>query len=152
VLPDVATEEPFVRELLDHQRLCLAGLATRFEGLPLLQAPHYEEEVTGLERLAELGRALFPDLPPTARHSPLESGLRFSGDAEAPTLELPLPETQADELDLAKVEGELIVTTSRRRRSIPLPRRLAGMELRGARLESGVLTVVFGVEEGTPCG
>jgi arsenite-transporting ATPase len=153
VLPEVAAEEPFFRELLRSQTQRLAEIEARFAPLPVLHAPLYEEEVTGLERLTELGQLLFGDTSPRARRSRPREGLRFGGEPDAPVLRLPLPGTRPDELDVAKVGGELVVTTPRRRRSIPLPRRIARLDLRGARLEAGQLEVRFGApQQGSPCG
>jgi arsenite-transporting ATPase len=153
LLPEIAAQEPFFRDQLRAQAERLAEIEARFDPLPVLHAPLYEEDVMGLESLAELGRLLFGDTSPRARRVGPREGLRFAGEADAPVLQLPLPGTRAEELGLAMVDGELVVTTPRRRRSIPLPRRIARLDLRGARLEAGQLEVFFGAREGgAPCG
>ena len=98
----------------------------------------------GAERLRALGRALFSDTGAAAWLSSATAGLRFGGPAECPTLCLPLPGVQAEALDLVRVGDALILTTPRRRRAIPLPRRLARRPLAQARLEGGMLEVAFG--------
>ena len=98
----------------------------------------------GLERLARQGEALFAGLDPGAclGHGPRPRYTRSKGGYR---LSLPLPGARAEDLDVAKVEGELVVTTASRRRAIALPRRVAALDLAGARLEGGSLVVRFGV-------
>jgi len=154
VFPDVAEEDtPFLREMLKAQAECMAELASCFAPLPILQAPFCEDELVGPVRLASLGEAIFGDRPPGVRLAPAHANLRFEGDADAPTLYLAMPGVAPEELDVVKVEGDLVVTTQRRRRSVPLPRRVARLSLVSARLEAGQLAVAFGLpDRDAPCG
>ena len=49
-----------------------------------------------------------------------------------------------DELDLSHREGELFVTVGPYKREISLPRVLNGKAVQSAKLEEGMLRVVFG--------
>ena len=134
----------FLGELARAQGEVLREIEEAFPELAILQAPLLDAEATGAERLRALGRALFSDTGAAAWLSSATAGLRFGGPAECPTLCLPLPGVQAEALDLVRVGDALILTTPRRRRAIPLPRRLARRPLAQARLEGGMLEVAFG--------
>ena len=56
---------------------------------------------------------------------------------------LPLPGASPDALEVAVVEDELIVRAGSRRRSIPLPPRIARLALESARIDDGTLVVAF---------
>jgi arsenite-transporting ATPase len=69
--------------------------------------------------------------------------IRFSRDAEAYRVHLPLPGATVENLDVVKVEDELIVRAGSVRRSLKLPRRIAPLKLECALFEDGELEVVF---------
>ena len=50
----------------------------------------------------------------------------------------------AEKLEVAVVGDELVVRAGSRRRALILPRRIAPLPLKAARLENGLLTVSFG--------
>lgn len=149
MLPDAAGDEPFFQEWLRLQEERREEVAERFAPLPLLEAPLQEDEVIGLEALARHGAALFGDVAPEAVLC-RRPGLRFRARPGGCRVRLPLPHARAADLDVAKVDETLIVTTAERRRAIPLPRRLARLELSAARLERGTLVVDFAA--GAPTG
>jgi arsenite-transporting ATPase len=111
----------------------------------VLRAPLQEDEVVGLERLARQGQALFGERAPQGRLGRAPR-LRFSRSPAGYQLSVPLPGASAAELDVSKVEGDLLVATGRIRRAIALPRRVAALDLVGARLERGQLVVRFAAE------
>jgi hypothetical protein len=57
---------------------------------------------------------------------------------------VPLPGADADALGVAKADDELTITAGTRRRSLKLPRRMARLDVAGARLEGRSLRVSFG--------
>jgi HSP20 family molecular chaperone IbpA len=67
--------------------------------------------------------------------------LRFAREGEGYRVELPLPNAEAASLDVAKVEGDLVIRAGARRRSLRLPARMSGLALAGARLDAGRLVV-----------
>jgi len=144
LLPEAARAEAFFHDWGELQEERCREVEALFDPLPVLRAPLQDDEVVGLERLARQGEALFAGLEPGAclGHGPRPRYTRSKGGYR---LSLPLPGARAEDLDVAKVEGELVVTTASRRRAIALPRRVAALDLAGARLEGGSLVVRFGV-------
>ena len=108
----------------------------------MLVAPLQDDEVTGLTRLADLGAQLFRGIEPDAVLSSPER-VRFERTDEGFTAVLPLPNVDPEQVKVAKVEDELTVTAGSRRRSLVLPRRLASLELAGARVDGSWLRVAF---------
>jgi len=56
---------------------------------------------------------------------------------------LPLPEVHVEDLEVTKLEDELLITTRGQRRALPLPRHVAPLALTRARLDAGTLTIDF---------
>ena len=138
LLPASAAGEPFFREWARSQAEHLGALRDAVAPLPVLEAPLREDEVIGTADLARHGRELFAGDPPDAVlcRSP---GLRFEATHEGARVHLPLPHVRASELDVVKLEGEILVRTPGRRRALPLPRGLASLDLVRASLEAGIL-------------
>jgi len=59
-------------------------------------------------------------------------------------LMLHLPFVSKDEIELTHRDDELFVTVGPYKREISLPRSLRGRQTRGARLDEGMLHIVFG--------
>lgn len=143
VLPEAAAREPFfaARARSDAERR--AELEAHFDPVPVLAAPLGEDEVVGLPALRAHGEALFGERSPSARLArPRRLRIERERGAEgraAYRVRLPLPNARRDSLEVARVDDALVVGTGARRRRIPLPRRLAGLELASARLERGAL-------------
>lgn len=142
VLPASAADEPFFRDQVERQAERRRELVEHFAPLPVLDGLLGEDELVGLEALSAHGAALFGDRAP---HAELGSGarLRFEGA----TARLPLPGAHADDLEVAKVDGELVVRAGDRRRAIVLPRTLARRALASAALVDGELRVEFAAAE-----
>jgi arsenite-transporting ATPase len=116
----------------------------------VLPAPLQDDEVTGLERLAAHGHELFAGCEPDARLCTPER-LRFARDGAGYRVELSLPNVEAASLDVAKVEGDLVIRAGARRRALRLPARMRSFVLAGAKLDAGRLVVRLGrgAEDGT---
>jgi HSP20 family molecular chaperone IbpA len=96
--------------------------------------------------LARHGAALFGEHAPDAVLCRAR-GLRFVRTKAGVRATLPLPEAQADALDVVKLEGELVITTGEQRRALPLPRHVVPLALARARLRDGTLTLDFEAAE-----
>jgi len=142
LLPEAACAEAFFRDWGTLQEERVREVEALFEPLPVLRAPLQDDEVVGLDRLACQGEALFGEVPPESVLSRAPRP-RYSRSKGGYRLSLPLPGASAEGLDVAKVEDELVVTTATRRRAIALPRRVASLDLAGARLADGRLEVRF---------
>ncbi len=155
LLPEAAAIGPIFHAWYARQHRRRATIEHAFSPLPVLAAPLQQDEVLGLERLRAHGAVLFAGSAPEALlwDGP---GLCFeetTGPA-GPVVEmrLPLPHVRPAELDVAKVDDRLVIHTAGKRRPIPLPRRLASMEIRAARLREGTLSVQFEPRSPQPRG
>ena len=142
VLPDGALREPFFADWGRVQSERLSEIESLFSPLPVLCAPLQDDEVIGLERLAAHGRALFAGAAPDAVLSRAEP-VRFERARGAYWVRVPLPGVDPKRLDVAVIDGELVISTPARRRKLTLPRRFAPLALRAARLDAGTLHVRF---------
>ena len=138
LLPASARQEPFFRDWARSEAEHLAALREAVAPLPVLEAPLREDEVIGVEALAAHGRELFGGAAPDAVlcHAP---GLRFEATASGASVHVPLPHVAASDLDVVKLESEIVLRTPGRRRALPLPRHFAALELVRAKLEAGTL-------------
>jgi len=143
LLPEAACAEAFFHDWAAVQEERTHEVEALFAPLPVLRVPLQDDEVVGLERLARQGEALFAGLAPEARLGQVARPRYTRLDHGGYRLSLPLPGASAGELDVVKIEDELIVTTASRRRAIALPRRVAALDLASARLERGRLVLRF---------
>ena len=143
LLPDEAAREQFFQHWSRLQEERFREVEETFEPLPVLRAPLLSDQVTGCERLAELGRHLFAKVDPGDVLS--KSGrVRFGRDEKGFFAQVPLPNASGDDLDVVVVDDELIITAGARRRFLSLPRRMARRSVLSAKLDGGRLTVHFG--------
>jgi arsenite-transporting ATPase len=149
LLPEVAAEEDFFRDWARLQEERLAEVEERFAPLPVLKAPLQDDEVTGLDRLAEHANRLFGAVQPDAVLCTAPQ-IRFKAEKGGCRMEVPLPHARSGELDVAKIDDQLVIGTGRRRRSLPLPRRIAHLELSQAKLQDDTLVVHFTAASGVP--
>ena len=114
----------------------------QFAPVPVRTIPFFDKEMVGIERLAELGRALFGDTDPQEF---LYRGRPYSISREAGgyTLSLELPFTTRDEITLSRSGDELVLQVGAWRRNLVLPRLLLDAPTRGAKMEENVLKVHF---------
>jgi arsenite-transporting ATPase len=143
LLPEEAAREAFFQHWSRLQDERCREVDELFAPLPLLRAPLHADQVTGCERLGELGRQLFAQLEPDAVLSE-SAQVHFGRDDAGYFAQIPLPNASADDLDVAVVDDDLIITAGARRRCLSLPRRLARRSVRSAKLDAGRLTVKFG--------
>lgn len=144
MLPPDAGAEPFFEDWLRVQVARRKEIDQQFGPLPVLEAELANDEIVGLQALSDHAAALFGDREP---HAVLASTARMRFEPSAAFL--PLPGASAKDLDVTKVEGELVIRTAGRRRGIVLPRALARRALASASLEGGELRVEFtAAEEG----
>jgi len=143
LLPEEASREDFFRHWGQLQAERCREVEEVFAPLPVLRAPLLADQVTGCERLAELGRQLFAKVEPGDVLSKA-AHVRFGRDDSGYFAHIPLPNASADDLDVVVVDTDLIITAGARRRFLGLPRRLAGRRVLGAKLDAGNLTVHFG--------
>ncbi len=142
LLPEAATREDFFQDWGRLQAERCAEVEAAFAPLPVLRAPLQEDEVTGVAALAAHGEALFGGHAPGAVLARAPR-VRFRKEGDGYRAEVPLPHAERESLDVAKLADELLITTGARRRALALPRRIAALDLAGARLEPEGLVVRF---------
>ena len=141
VLPDDAQGD-FVARQRAGQQVALQSVVESFAGVPITRVPMLAGEPVGVAALAELAEAVFAGgsaLPPLTA-TPV---LQVHGSAGEYQLDIALPNVERAEVDLTRVQDDLIVTVGDHRRRIALPSLLQRCLTRGARLVDGRLTVTF---------
>ena len=139
-LPPKAASGYFARSA-EKERREQAEIVASFP-VPILHAPLRPREVVGVDDLARLGADVYGRGDPAAllfRGRPI----RLRKDARATVLEIELPNVAKEDLDVGVHGGELHVKVRDAQRRISLPDSLAGRTVTSARLDGGILAVVF---------
>ena len=142
LLPDEVASEHFFQHWSRLQEERCREVEEVFDPLPVLRAPLLADQVTGCERLAELGQHLFAKAEPGDVLS-TSARVRFGRDETGYFAQVPLPNASGDDLDVVVVDAELVITAGARRRFLKLPRRIADRRVLSAKLDSERLTVHF---------
>ncbi|MEO6351368.1 MAG: TRC40/GET3/ArsA family transport-energizing ATPase [Candidatus Limnocylindrales bacterium] len=126
----------------EAQARYLPMVQEQFAPVPVRTIPYFDKEMVGLERLEELGRALFGDTNPADF---LYRGRPYAVTREdgGYTLSLELPFASKDEISLSRAGDELVLQVGAWRRNLVLPRLLIDAPTTGARMEERVLKVRF---------
>lgn len=145
LLPDEVTD-PWFTAWKQTQAVHLAAIDEGFAPLPVLRAELAAEELVGLERLRGFGALLYGETDPAAvlhDGNPLLIERR-NGEYR---LSLQLPFTDSDDLDLGRVDDELLVRVGPYRRALLLPDSLKRRAVGTAQMEGDRLEITF-VEKG----
>ena len=140
VLPDNAG--PYFTHLRDAQQRYLPIVAQEFSPVPVRSVPQFDHEMVGIDRLREIGTALFGKADPTDveyRGQPY----RVSRVDGRYVLEVELPFTERREVHLSRRSDELVLQVGGWRRTLLLPRALVDAPTRGAKMEDGMLRIRF---------
>jgi len=124
----------------------LPAVQAQFMPVPVRTVPMFDREMIGAERLAELGRALFPDGDPTEffyRGRPYQVVPVDGGHV----LEVALPFTVKSAVQLHRSGDELQLQVGGLRRSIVLPRALLEAPTMSAKMDDGILRIHFSGRE-----
>ena len=120
----------------------LPTLEQEFGPVPVRTVPWFDREMVGIDRLREVGQALFGDTDPTDilyRGRPYEV-LNENGGY---VVKLELPFASRDEVRLSRTGDEVIVHVGAWRRSLVLPRVLVNAQTNGAKMDGNTLTIRF---------
>jgi arsenite-transporting ATPase len=141
LLPDSIEDPWFARWKVAHAEH-LVAIERGFAPVPVLRVPLQPTEQVGLAALRRFADALYDDEDPTARYGAREPlTVRRQGDRML--LELELPFTERDDLEVGRSGDELLVRVGPYRRSLVLPDALRRRVVAGAELRSGTLSVGF---------
>ena len=142
LLPEGIEDPWFARWKAAHAEH-LAAIERGFAPVPVLRVPLQPTEPVGMAALRHFADALYDDEDPTARFGIREPlAVRRQGDRLL--LELKLPFTERDDLEVGRTGEELLVRVGPYRRSLVLPDALRRRVIDGAELREGTLTVTFG--------
>jgi arsenite-transporting ATPase len=113
-----------------------------FAPTPIRYVPLMNQEVVGIDLLDELGEKLFGGDDPIAVYH-VDRTYSFEKLEDGYLLLLPLPFTSKSDIDLKQIGDELIVQIGNQKRNLVLPRSLASLQTRNAKLEDGILRIRF---------
>jgi arsenite-transporting ATPase len=142
IIPD-EVNDPYFAMWKANQQENIAFIDEAFGELPLLKAPLFGGEVSGLDKLRMLGDVLYGDRSPaekmfdgtTHRIESLEDGSFM--------LHVPLPFASKQDLDMYRSRDELTLRVGPYRRNIVLPYSLWDLEIEDARFENASLNIKF---------
>jgi len=140
VLPEDAG--PYFAQLREAQQRYLPIVHQEFGPVPVRTIPQFDHEMVGIDRLREIGAALFGDGDPTAVHY-RGRPYRVSREDGMYVLQVALPFTQRGELQLSRRSDELVLQVGAWRRTLVLPRALIDAPTKGAKMSDGTLRIQF---------
>ena len=141
LLPDDVSDPWFARWKALHAEH-LATIDEGFAPVPVLRVALQPDEPVGLDALRSFADALYGDEDPTARFG-VSDPLRVSQRGGGAVLEIDLPFTDREEIELGRRGDELLVRVGPYRRAMILPDSLRRRSVAGARLQDGRLEVEF---------
>jgi arsenite-transporting ATPase len=140
VLPEGAG--PYFAQLREAQQRYLPMVHQEFGPVPVRTIPQFDHEMVGIDRLREIGEALFGDEDPTAVHYRGQP-YRVSREDGMYVLQVALPFTERGELHLSRRSDELVLQVGAWRRTLVLPRALIDAPTKGAKMTDGTLRIQF---------
>jgi arsenite-transporting ATPase len=140
VLP--ADSGPFFARLRTAQQGYLPIVEQEFGPVPVRTVQQFDHEMVGVDRLREIGTALFGAEDPTAVYYRGEPYRVLREDGYY-VLQVALPFTSREELRLTRHGDELVLHVGGWRRTLMLPRALLDAPTKGAKMEDGTLRVQF---------
>lgn len=142
IIPDEVTD-PYFAQWKAAQRENLAFIGEAFGELPLLKAPLFGSEISGLDRLRRLADALYGDRSPAqAMFTGKTHEIQTLG-TDGYLLRVPLPFASKQDLDMYRSRDELTLRVGPYRRNIVLPATLWDLEIADARFENASLNIRF---------
>ncbi|MEM7127473.1 MAG: ArsA family ATPase [Chloroflexota bacterium] len=125
-----------------------------FDPLPIFRVPFFQQEVTGLEMLREMGKTLFGENPQKGgQGDPTQTfytGLpqKITKKGSHYVLSIPLPLAEKEEVNLHRsVFDELIIRIGNWKRNVSLPIGLARLDVDAAKYEGDYLNLYFATEQ-----
>jgi len=146
LLPDAVTD-PWFKAWKDTHAEHLSAIEEGFSPLPVLRAELAPEELVGVDRLRTFADLLYADLDAAAvLHAGEPLTVERRGEDFVMSLELPFADH--DDLELGRVEDELLVRVGPYRRGIVLPDSLKRRTVSAAKMVGDRLEVTFVTKEG----
>ncbi len=140
VLPE--NSGPYFTHLREAQQRYLPIVEQEFGPVPVRTVPQFDHEMVGVDRLREIGVALFGDGDPTAVHYRGEP-YKISREDGTYVLQVQMPFTEKGDLELSRRGDELVLHAGGWRRTLLLPRALVDAPTKGAKMDGGALRIEF---------
>jgi arsenite-transporting ATPase len=140
LLPSDVTDTWF-GEWQKSQSEVLHEMEEYFAPLPVKRVPLFAREVLGKQRLTELSRLLYPGSEDPSAVTRTQKAYTFEKVGEMYEVRVLLPFAAKGEVGLFKKGDELVVEIGTLRRHIGLPRTMAALQPKRARLENRMLIV-----------
>ena len=133
---------PYFDTWRQTQARYLQMIEEMFSPLPMRLVPMFEDEVVGLEMLRRMAERIYGDEDPTRLYfRGLTQTVEKEGDRYY--LRLPLALAPKEAIQLTHAGEELVIHIGNFKRTLLLPRVLAGRQVLGAQYADNVLTVTF---------
>ncbi|MCU0498691.1 MAG: ArsA family ATPase [Anaerolineae bacterium] len=143
IIPDEVTD-PYFTMWKANQKENVSFIDEAFGGLPLLKAPLFGGEITGLDRLRMLANAIYGDQNPALRMGEgMTHTIEKDGQSDSYKLRVPLPFADKSDMDLYRSRDELTLRVGPYRRNIVLPYALWELEIGEAKFEQSTLVIRF---------
>ena len=149
VLPSNTTDS-FFQGWMQAQERYLDLIHDSFGPIPVVKAPLMDREVVGLDSLRALGEHIYSvEAPGSGDHSD-PTRVYYQGCTQVyatengvHTLTVKLPFTSKDQLSVMESRDELVVQVGHYRRNIVLPRAMARLGVKEAKMEGKTLKIIF---------
>lgn len=142
IIPD-EVNDPYFAMWKTNQKENIAFIDEAFGELPLMKAPLFGAEVSGLDALRRLGQELYGDKNPAQKMFDGQTHRIESLNNDGYILRVPLPFASKQDLDIYRSRDELTLRVGPYRRNIVLPYALWDLEIADARFEESTLNIQF---------
>lgn len=141
LLPE-AVSDPWFEAWKRIQKQQLTEIEEAFAPVPVLPAPLAEEELVGVDRLGSFAGLVY-GVGVGVEHLHRDEPLRMEARDDTLVLSMHLPFVEHGDVDLARSNGDLLVTVGPHRRAVTLPDSLRRRQVAGARIVAERLEVEF---------
>lgn len=141
LLPD-SVSDPYMQQWKNLQQAHSEEIISYFDPVPTFKLPLFQQEVVGMERLTELGGALYGESDPAkVLHETVP--YKFSKTDDEAYVALRMPFVEIKNIGLYRDEEQLIVRVANFKRHITLPRAFKGLQPVRATYKDDYLQVHF---------
>lgn len=142
VIPHDA-KDGYLEDWYNSQQSYLKTIEEDFAPMPTFNVPLFKNEVTGVERLRELGLKLYGNDVDPADLLYDERPITIRYETDGTVLRLKLPFAPTEKLELSRIGSTLVISIGRRVREIVLPDSLAALDPKEANFVDGGLEIKF---------
>ena len=137
-----ASSDPWRNEWAQSHDKVLKQANDSFAPLPVFTSPYRSTEPVGPDELADLGSEIYRDRDPLEMSEAVPF-MRVEREGDGFVLSLALPLIEETELDLARIDDELVITVNDSRRVLSLPSALRRCAITRAKAQANELRVHF---------